>query len=223
MCHSVWHCVRRSLPRVGWPLVAHFPSMSSLDRCAQFAAAATAVPPLSGAALAREVESLRRFLARHQGELLSRTPAVYTAVIALARNPAAGGRGRLGDESLALGLLEDCLKLPERVITGAQKKTLLKMHAAEVARASGVEGARGGGGGGGGGSSGDAMRRYLVVDVAADGALSLLDEAAGATREDVVARGATLARLRAALAAPDAEVFVDVGEEGAFEIVGVDA
>jgi hypothetical protein len=107
--------------------------MSSAARVAAYASAATASPPLSGAPLAREIASLRAFIVKHQDEPLARDGVLCTALLAHARNPAARARAPDGG-SLALGLLEDALKLPERVVATAHKRALLKLHAAETAR-----------------------------------------------------------------------------------------
>jgi hypothetical protein len=152
--------------------------------------------------LTREIENLRRFLQRHQSESLSST-SLFTAILSHVRNPAALANGRTG-ESLAMGLLEDALKMPERVIATAQKRKLLALYEAEVARVAAMEVTTGS-------RTVETTKKYLVVDIADDGLLSLLDDE-GLSREDIRAEEASAA-LRSALAAGK-DVFVAVDGNG---------
>jgi len=186
----------------------------SAERVAAFSAAAAAQP--SGPALTREIENLRRFMQRHQSEALSST-SLFTAILSHVRNPAALACGRTG-ESLAMGLLEDALKMPERVIATAQKRRLLALLEAEVARVAATENAAGT-------SAAETVRegesmKYLVVDMSHDGMLSLLDEG-GEVRDDIRAEEAMLPLLRGALTAGK-DVFVAVDENGRAHICGVE-
>jgi hypothetical protein len=89
---------------------------------------------LSGHALIREIESLRKYLFKHQDEHLSRYPSLFSAIISHSLNPAALQNSKRGTDSILLGLLDDCLALPERVITGSQKMKILQKRERELGR-----------------------------------------------------------------------------------------
>jgi hypothetical protein len=149
--------------------------MSSIDRVSLFTSTASSLPLLAGAPLIREIESLRKWLVRHQDEHLS-SSSLFTAILSHARNPSCLACGLTG-ESLLLGLLEDALKMPERVIATAQKRKLLSLYEVEVARVAALEVNAA--------SKGDSLtaqqptRRFIVADVASDGTLTLIDELSG--------------------------------------------
>jgi len=106
--------------------------MSSKERCDEFEQQARL--NLSGTALNREIESLRRYLYKHQEEHLSRFPSIFSAIMAHSLNPSALQEGKRGSDSILLGLLDDCLALPERVITGPQKLKILNKREKELGR-----------------------------------------------------------------------------------------
>ena len=106
--------------------------MSSKERCDEFERQARL--NLSGPALNREIESLRRYLYKHQDEHLSRFPSIFSAIMAHSLNPSALQDGKRGSDSILLGLLDDCLALPERVITGQQKLKILNKREKELGR-----------------------------------------------------------------------------------------
>jgi hypothetical protein len=94
---------------------------------------------LTGPTLIREIESLRKFLYKHQDEHLSRYPSIFSAIISHSLNPAALQDSKRGTDSILLGLLDDCLALPERVITGSQKMKILQKRERELGRNSQVD------------------------------------------------------------------------------------
>ena len=89
---------------------------------------------LTGPTLIREIESLRKFLYKHQDEHLSRYPSIFSAIISHSLNPAALQDSKRGTDSILLCLLDDCLALPERVITGSQKMKILQKRERELGR-----------------------------------------------------------------------------------------
>jgi hypothetical protein len=108
--------------------------MGSKERCDEFERQARL--NLSGNALLREIESFRKYLYKHQDETLSRFPSVFAAVMAHSLNPSILQEGTRGSDSILLGLLDDCLALPERVITGPQKMKILSKREKELGRCS---------------------------------------------------------------------------------------
>lgn len=156
--------------------------MSSIDRVSLFASIASS--NLSGAPLIREIESLRKWMIRHQDEHLSSSSSLFTAILSHVRNPAILTCGLTG-ESLLSGLLQDALKMPERVIATAQKRKLLSLYEVEVARVAALEERN---------SttittskdSQTTARRFIVADVMSDGTLTLIDELSGEISNEIV-------------------------------------
>jgi hypothetical protein len=180
------------------------------ERVAQFQAAAEArLPP---AKLAKEVATLQRFLHRNQDHRFTEREKakLFTAIQAHYANPAASsGAPKLGravaaeapatalhaaaavaaartdaadadaegsgNGPLVLGLIEDALKMPFTVFSTAQKLQLLKWLDT-------LQGAAGGGRGTA--AAALAVIRLSVIDIGADGYLTLIDDD-GVTRSDV--------------------------------------
>lgn len=106
------------------------------ERVAAFQAAAEA--RMSGEKLAKEIQSLRRFLHRNQDHRFTEREKskLFTAIQVHYSNPAASARGGAAtgsdgddgdsDDSLVQGLIEDALKMPFTVFSTTQKQQLLK-------------------------------------------------------------------------------------------------
>lgn len=101
------------------------------ERAKQFKTAAES--NLSGAALQKEISTLRRFLFRNQEYRFTKAAQtnLFMAVTAHSVNPAArpqSDQESCDAQSPLLGLLEDALKMPLNVFSSAQKNKLLTVY-----------------------------------------------------------------------------------------------
>jgi len=121
---------------------------------------------LSGPPLQKEIASLRKFLHKQQEHRFSgpEKAALFTAISRHHANPSSRlpseGHTAGGNEAPVLKLIEDALKLPERVIGTAHKEALQKWYWALLGRAQG--------------GAEPVSARLSVVDVTNAGVLTLM-------------------------------------------------